>query len=465
MKKRVALIWPEGLEPAHCLPLPFASIVSNTDPELCDFKLFDLAIGSPELKDLREAMAAFSPDIIGITSHAAMSFPAALSAVREARAGAPSAVVVAGGPHPSAWPRGVMKHAEIDFVIKGEAELAFGALVKELGSPAPDWKKVPGLVRRESGQVLEAPAAEVADLDSLALPDYRFIRLDEYLRRGYSLFTDGRPNAPIQTTRGCPENCAFCGVAPVSGHRVRHFSQAYVTGLIKTLHKDFGIQWFNIVDDNFTHDLAYAREFCENALKLGIPGLRFGTPNGIRMQRGDAALWRLMKQAGWEHLVVAPESGSDSVLKLMDKGLSSGEVGPILAEMRAAGLRLRGFFIVGYPGETPEDLERTLALIKRSRLDFVELLAFQPVPGTTAFARLLAAGEIDEDFIPSSFSSGRRAYVSPSLKDVNFPLLVLKVKLAAAARNPANFIRQLRRTDLRATARRMAGMISGIFRA
>lgn len=463
MKKRVALIWPRGLEPAYALPLPYASIVANTPAELCEFRLFDLALDRDAPEEFARKLAAFGPDIVGVTSYG-MNFRQALEAARAAKAAAPRAVVVAGGPHPSAWARGVLKNPEIDFVLKGEADFAFGDLVKELGEPSPDWSRVPGLARREAGEVVESPAAVVEDLDSLALPDYRFIRLDEYLRRGYRLFSDGRPNAPIQTTRGCPGTCAFCGVAAVNGRRVRRFSAAYSMRWIEALHREFGIQWFNLIDDNFTHDPAHARAFCQAALRLNIPGLRFGTPNGIRMQRGDADLWRLMKKTGWEHLVVAPESGSAKVLGLMDKGLAPAEIKPILAEIKTAGLRLRGFFIIGYPGETRADLDETLALMKSGGFDYAELLFFQPIPGTPAFEKLVKAGEINEDFLPSSFSFGERAYVSKDLKDVNFSLLFFKVKLGEAFRNPANLLRLILRTNPWATARKLGGLFLNMLR-
>jgi anaerobic magnesium-protoporphyrin IX monomethyl ester cyclase len=466
-KTKVALIWPHGLG-SFLLPLPYASIVANTDAASCEMRLFDLALGLPAPADLEREIAAFAPDLIGVTAHA-MNFPQALEAVRAARRGAPGAQVLAGGPHPSAWPRGVMACPEIDFLIRGEAELAFGAFLAEFRSDSPRWERVPGLTRRGPGGLAEAPPAVVENLDALALPDYGFIRLDEYLRRGYRLFCDGRPSAPIQTTRGCPMACSFCGVSAVSGRRLRHFSAAYTTRLIQSLHRDFGIEWFNIVDDNFTHDIAHARAFCEAALRLDIPGLRFGTPNGVRMQRGDLDLWKLMKRAGWEYLVVAPESGSARVLGLMKKGLSPGEVETILAEVRSAGLLTRGFFMVGYPGETPGDVDQTLDLIRRGRFDSIELLFFQPLPGTQIFDDLVASGEIGPDFLPAAFSSGRLTYVTSGLKGLNFPWIFFKANLGVLLRNPGNILRILRRMDLRPALRNAsahaAALLRGLLRA
>lgn len=462
MKTKVAFIWPHGLG-SFLLPLPYANIAANTDSSVCEMRLFDLALGLPAPGDLEGEIAAFAPDIIGVTAHA-VNFPQALEALRAARRAAPRAVVLAGGPHPSAWPRGVMENPEIDFLIRGEADLAFGAFLGEFRSAEPRWERVPGLTRRVPGGLAEAPPAVVEDLDSLALPDYGFIRLGEYLRRGYKLFCDGRPSAPIQTTRGCPMSCSFCGVSAVSGRRLRHYSAAYSMRLIERLNREFGIQWFNIVDDNFTHDLDHAREFCEAAMKLGIPGLRFGTPNGVRMQRGDLGLWRLMKRAGWEYLVVAPESGSARVLGLMKKGLSPGEVESILKEVRRSGLLVRGFFMVGYPGETMDDVRQTVALIERSRFDSVELLFFQPLPGTKVFDELVSAGELPPDFLPAAFSSGRLTYVTPGLKDLNFPLLFFRVNLGVLLRSPANILRVLRRMDLRPALRNAAAHAAALLK-
>jgi anaerobic magnesium-protoporphyrin IX monomethyl ester cyclase len=447
------LIWPHGLG-EHLLPLPYAAIAANMDRSTCEARLFDLALGMPEPEKLESEIAEFAPDVIGITAHA-MNFRQALDAVRAARRAAPNAVVLAGGPHASACPEGVLGNPEIDFVIRGEAEHAFPAFMAELRSGTPIWENVAGLARIKDGRLSAAPPAVIEDLDSLALPDYRFIRLDLYLRRGYRLFCDGTPSAPIQTTRGCPMCCTFCGVSAVSGRRLRHFSYPYMMRWINRLHEDFGIRWFNIVDDNFTHNMDHARGFCEAALRLKIPGLRFGTPNGIRMQRGDAGLWRLMRRAGWDCLTVAPESGSARVLRQMKKDLLPEEVVPILEEIRAAGLRTRGFFMVGYPGETPEDVEETLALIRRGRFDFVELLFFQPLPGTRIFEELAGSGEIPPDFMPDTFSSGELPYMPAGLKGMNFNWLSLKVRLGVVLRGPGAMLLFLRYADLRAGAGRL----------
>ncbi|MDD2805037.1 MAG: radical SAM protein [Elusimicrobiales bacterium] len=461
---RVALVWPGGLDPRRVLPLAYACLAANTPKELCEFRLFDLALGAPAPERLEAELAAFAPEVVGLSCFA-MNFPQALAAARAAKKAAPGAVVIAGGQHPSSWPEGVLAHNEIDFVLKGEGERAFAAFLEQFRSAAPDWGKVPGLARRGPHGLLEAPPAMVEDLDSLALPDYRFINFAEYLRRGYRVYADSRPSAPIQTTRGCPYACAFCCGPAISGSRLRRFSADYAMRWIEALNRDFGVLWFNIIDDNFTFHPEAAKEFCREALKLRLPGLRFGTPNGIRAQHGDAQLWRLMAAAGWDHFTVAPESGSERVLELMRKDLKPAQIEAAVAGMRATGLPVCGFFILGYPGETREDLALTLNMVKL--FDLAELFVFQPLPGSPVFRELRAAGRIPADFIPAvgDFSSGERSYVSEELRGVNFYRLIFLARLGVALRHPLTALAHLRHLDLPVAAakvfRQAAAFLAG----
>ncbi|MEE2828000.1 MAG: radical SAM protein, partial [Myxococcota bacterium] len=206
---------------------------------------------------------------------------------------------------------------------------------------------------------------------------------------------------------------------------------------------DLGVRWFNIIDDNFTYDVPWAKDFCRAVIELNLPGVGFGTPNGIRMQRGDPELWSLMKRAGWEHLIVAPESGSTHTLERMKKDLELGVVAPIVREIQEAGLKCQAFFIVGYPGETETDLQESFALIRECRFNFVFLANFQPLPGTPIYDELVASGEIEDGLIPYNFSDAVRVYTPAELSDFNFSRFILKTHLMMAVSNPSNLPYQL----------------------
>jgi len=287
------------------------------------------------------------------------------------------------------------------------------------------------------------------DLDLIKPPDYSFMDLEGYLARGYRLHCPEPRNAPILATRGCPYRCAFCTAPIMNGTLVRKHSIPYLTALIRKLYDGHGIRWFNLVDDNFTFDTVFARAFCEAVIAMKLKGAGFGTPNGIRMQKGDPELWRLMKRAGWKSVVIAPESGSPATLARMRKDFDLSVLPRVVREMKEAGLVVQAFFIIGYPGETRADLEMTLKTARDTGFDFFYLNNFTPLPGTPVYDELVAAGEIADGLLPAAFSDGVRTYTPATLKGVNFPLIVLRAYAGLAVRHPLRFLRMLKFFNLR----------------
>ncbi len=90
---------------------------------------------------------------------------------------------------------------------------------------------------------------------------------------------------------------------------------------VKYLYDKKNIRQLNIIDDNFTYHIKYAKEFCRRMIELDLPNLRFCTPNGIRQEKTDFELLTLMKKAGWDYVFIAPESGSMKTLQRMQKDL------------------------------------------------------------------------------------------------------------------------------------------------
>ena len=173
-------------------------------------------------------------------------------------------------------------------------------------------------------------------------------------------------------------------------------------------------------------------------IELNLPKLGFGTPNGIRMNRGDAELWALMKKAGWKTLILAPESGSEFTLEIMKKDLDVTTIPGIVKEIRDAGLKTQAFFILGYPGERVEDIEKSFDLIKKCDFNFVFMNNFQPLPGTPVYDDMVKKGLIEDGLMPVNYSDGVRVYTSPELENFNFPKFILKVYIYLALRHPTN---------------------------
>lgn len=452
--ERVLFVWPPGYEAKYALPLAFAYLKSSL-PATCEARLVDCVMAGPQgFAALRAALAEFRPQVVAVSSWSPM-FPKALEAMRIAKAFDPGIVTIFGGVHMTAYGEQVMQNAEIDFGFRGEGEQCFPVFLEELAHDAPDWRRVKGLAWRTPEGVVFNPQALIETLDDLPFPDYAFIRLDDYIAQGYRYFSPKLRNAPILATRGCPYRCNFCAAPVVSGKPVRTHSPDYIARLVTMLHERFAVEWVNFIDDNFTFHVKWCKQVCATLKNLRLP-LGFATPNGIRFQRGDRELWAAMRAAGWQLLVIAPESGSPDTIARMQKDIDLATIPGVVDDIRSAGLEVQGFFIIGYPGETEADLRMTRSLIYKCDFDFFALSNFQPIPGTPVYKQLVASGEIEDNTLPRSYSDGVRTYTPASLKGFNFPRFILETWLLFALRRPVMFIKMMRHYDVRMIARKLA---------
>jgi radical SAM superfamily enzyme YgiQ (UPF0313 family) len=438
---RVALVWPKGFDAHYVIPIALGYLKSNVDAAKYDVRIIDCSLRGIDANsaEFRDELEAFAPHIVGVSTWSP-TFKEALEVLRVAKSSIPGVTTLAGGAHPSSYPERVMEHEEVDFIFRGEADLSFPVFLDQFCRPLPDYGSVKGLTYRDpgGGGLILNDMERKDDLDVITMPDYDSIDLDGYIASGYRWNTPAKRNAPIWVTRGCPYRCTFCAAPDLNGRPIRTHSVEYMVDWVKYLYHEKGIRWFNIIDDNFTFNWRYAMEFCRAIIALDLPGIGFGTPNGIRLQKGSPELWLLMKRAGWRSLNVAPESGSQKVLNIMKKDLDIEIVPKVVNDIRAAGLKVQAYFIIGYPGEAPVDLEETSDLIKRCRFNFVFLNNFQPLPGTPVYDDLVAKGEIEDGLLPQNYSDGSRAYTPKEFEGFNFPRFILKTYLLMVLRDPFN---------------------------
>lgn len=463
-KRRISLIWPSNAGFTMAMPIGLAYLVGNLDKKKYSAKIIDCVLEEIDYEEIIKRISRFKPQVVGISSWS-INFTESLAVARVIKNKYPKLPIILGGPHATCYPDSVMKHGEIDFLFMGEAELVLPIFLEEIGKKKPSWSRVPGLTYRlKNGQVKKQPVHLTANLDDLKLPDYEAIRLDDYIEKGYRLISSHKRNVPLVTTRGCPYGCAYCSASILNGKRVRKHSVEYLVKQIKYLYYKKGIRSFSILDDNFTFNTEYAKDFCRAIIKLHIKNVEFCTTNGIRMQKGDTELWKLMKQAGWRIIIIAPESGSKRILRLMNKGLDPKIVPPIVDEIKAAGLRVTANFIIGFPGETRKDLEKTFELIKKANIDFANIHHFQPLPGTPIYDELVEKGEISVDFLPSSYEKGNKKYITKGLKDFNFSKFYWQVVIYCLWRNPFYVYYFLKSYRLKSLLPRLASEFSSMFK-
>lgn len=425
-KIRVALIWPYGFLTGHTgvFPLSLGYLASNIPTDRYEIKIINCALLNihSNSEELKRSLVDFNPNVVGISSFSA-TYPEALAVAMLVKTLNPETVTILGGIHATANPQEVIAQEAFDFVFRGEGELEFPRFLDGLQDQAFDWKQIPGLVYRDAdGQPVfkDSHVIRAECLDQIKIPDYGVTELRRYLEQGYQISSTASEHAPIWTTRGCPYLCSFCNAPLVNGGVVRSHGIPYLMDWVRHLYENYNIRQFNIIDDNFTFHKEFAKEFCRAVLAMNLPGAIFSTPNGVRMERGDFELWSLMKQAGWPYLIVAPESGSKNTLKLMKKRLSLDKIPDIIKEMRKAGLPVYGFFLIGYPGETPSDLELTRKFILKCDLSYFYINPFQVFPGTPIFEQLVRNGEIDRTHLPNLRNLEGPSYITKDLVGFNF---------------------------------------------
>lgn len=438
-KLRVALVWPKGFDVRYVMPLALGYLKSNCESENVEVRIINNALDnrtadSPEFATI---LSDFAPDVVGVSCWAP-SYHEGLQVLRRAKELLPQVITVIGGAQASSYASRILALPEVDYLFRGEADLSFPVFLAQLRSPTPDFSQVRGLAYIRNGESVYNETERETDIDKIRIPDYDAMNLSGYHAQGYRWNTPVKENAPLWVTRGCPYRCTFCAAPQLNGKAIRKHSIAYMMDWIDKLYHERGVRWFNIVDDNFTFDKNYAKDFCRAVIARNYKDIGFGTPNGIRMQKGDAELWQLMRQAGWRTVIVAPESGSARVLQIMQKDLDLTIVPGVVEQLRTAGLKVQAFFILGYPGETIDDIKQSSDLISRCRFNFVFLNNFQPLPGTPIYDNLVEQGEIPDGLMPANYSDGSRPYTPPALRDFNFPRFVLKTYLSMALRDPLN---------------------------
>lgn len=205
----------------------------------------------------------------------------------------------------------------------------------------------------------------------------------------------GKDYFPILTSRGCPYSCSYCEAFRITGRKVRRHSIEYVIEWIEKLHRDFGINYFSVSDDAFTQDREYVISLCREILKRRL-GIKWDCgSNAIRFDRIDPEMLHLMERAGCFYVTVAIESGSERILKEMNRrsDLKAVRTGIELIK-RETRMAVGAFFILGYPTETREDILRTIRLARSLPIDAPQFFLFTPHPGTPVLEKLVAEKKV-----------------------------------------------------------------------
>ena len=307
----------------------------------------------------------------------------------------PACFVIAGGPYGTDDPESALRDGAVDCVVIGEGEATAADLVGRLLDRTPIGD-VAGLAFRRGGRVLRtAPRALIADLDDLPLPDYSLIDLDAFSNRFLTFSSKiSHPHGNIMTTRGCPYQCAYCH--NILGKKFRTRSPEGVYAEIRYLHDRYGLTDFQIVDDIFNLDLERAKRICELIINGGLK-LTLSFPNALRGDRVDLELVDKLAAAGTKFISYAVETASPRLQKLIQKNLDLDKTFRAIEDTAKAGIITRGFFMLGFPTETEEELLRTIEYAKASSLCGATFFTVVYFPGTRLYDMARSLGYFQDD--------------------------------------------------------------------
>lgn len=324
---------------------------------------------------------AFAPDVIGLSAllieaRCFHNYAAAL------RAALPGAAMIAGGPYPSSSPERLLGDASVDGAVIGEGEIPLQQFVDSAAADRA-WHGIPGLAVRENGGVRVNPQRDyVVDLDAMPFPDWDAADLPAYaLKPRFSNRKPG-PYMPVFTSRSCPWNCIYCH--KIFGKRFRARGPESVLEELKTIHGRYGITDFEIFDDCFNFNRDRAEQICDQIIESGMK-IRLSFPNGVRTDLLDEALIKKLKRAGTISMAVALETSSPRLQKLIRKNLDLDRARHAIALAARAGIFCHGFFMLGFPTETPDEMRATIRFACKSKLHSASFFVVTPQPGTELF--------------------------------------------------------------------------------
>ncbi|MFA6448949.1 MAG: radical SAM protein [bacterium] len=326
-------------------------------------------------------------------------FSSAAAYARAVKKKNPAVTLVAGGPHAIFEPEETLTLIpEFDYAVTGEGEEtlpALASLLEKSEVPAPDsLSAIPNLAFRSGGNVVLTPRKLIEDIRPLDMAAWDLIGPHLFSLFPNGIFTMKKKIAPIITSRGCPYPCSFCGAGRAMGKRVRRRDPDSVIEEIELLRNKYDIREIHIMDDNFISDRAAAVQICENLIRKKLD-IVWACPTGIRLDGLDAELVSLMSRAGCYSTAVGIESGSQRVLNMMNKKLKLDDAPEKVNLLRRNGIRVTGFFILGFPDENAQDMRETIQLALRLNINRANFFNFTPFPGSDMYDKLKAAGRLN----------------------------------------------------------------------
>ena len=385
-------------------PLGLICISSYLEDQGIENEIFDTTFSSKD--EFQQHLITHQPDIIGIYVNL-MTKLNVLETIRFIKNKLPRATVILGGPEVTYSAENFLRYGA-DYIVIGEGEETMLELVKGLTPCLPagrlnhspmerDFNYIAGLAFLQKGQFIQTPSREkIKDLDELPFPNRKKIDLHLYLDTWKS--HHGKNAISVSTMRGCPYTCKWCSRA-VYGLSYRRRSAEKVVEELVMIKRDYNPDSLWFVDDVFTISHKWLTSFRDALVRNNV---RIPYECITRADRMNEEVISMLKETGCFRVWIGAESGSQKVIDLMDRRVDVNQVRSMIQLTKRHGIEAGTFIMLGYPGETEEDIEETINHLKESDPDLFTITVAYPIKGTELYQEVEALQTTTLDWAASN---------------------------------------------------------------
>lgn len=370
-------------------PLHLCNLATPLDNIGHEVKIFDYAGSFTDIGRYFKEIAAFSPDLIGMSSYTPY-LTTFHSLTKELRQIAKNSCMVVGGPHPTIWPKWTLeKMPQFDYAFTGEADYSIVKFLDMLnGETSPE--AVSGLAYRINGTVTVNPKDDIGSLDILPKINRSF--LDNYYKKNMYWDMAARGSLDMMiSSRGCPYNCSFCFKV---SDKFRFRSAENVMEEFEELARR-GVKSIHIQDDAFTANknrcIKIAKELIDSKMKFELK-IR------SRVNNIDSELLFLLKKAGVRQIIYGIESGSQIILDSMNKKTTVEMNRKAIQLTKESGIGCYAEIMIGMPGENKYTIDETIAFLLETKPIVGHIPVLYPLPGTMVYKEAKENGTLVGDW-------------------------------------------------------------------
>lgn len=369
------------------LPLGLGYIAGVAKKHGFDIEIIDSYAEDLTIEETVSRVLNNNSQVVGISTvtPTVPSMLAIAKGIKDKSLGQPP-LIVSGGAHSHIMPSQILETGLVDVAVRGEGELTFLELIKNVERNNKDFSTIKGISYRKADKILHNPDRQyLENLDSLPYPAYELLKMHLYSAPLHWLVAE--PAYQMIISRGCPFNCIFCGIKAL-GRAVRVRSVNNALDEIEFLHKNYGAKEIMLVDPAFPLSRKLGAEFCYEYIRRGLHKKVFWVTE-TRVDVVDEELLGLMYKAGCRLVEFGLETGSEKTLKRIKKNTTLQQARDAIKWSKKAGLEVFSSFIIGFPGETRQDMQETIDFIKSLDIDYPKINLLVPYPGSAVYAEII----------------------------------------------------------------------------